>query len=54
MPYVCRTNRKVLSSLRLMHELDGIAGEGTVSDMLAKISDGYGVRFPVKIENTAR
>lgn len=53
-PYACRTNRRVLSSLRLMHELDGIAGEGTVSDILAKISDGYGVRFPVRIENSVR
>ena len=53
MPYACRTNRKVLSSLRLMHELDGIANEGTVADMLAKISDGYGVKFPVKIESSA-
>jgi len=54
MPYACRTNRRVLSSLRLMHELDGIAGEGSVSDMLAKISDGYGVKFPVRIESSAR
>ena len=54
MPYACRTNRRVLSSLRLMHELDGIAGEDAVSSMLAKISDGYGVKFPVKIEDSAR
>jgi hypothetical protein len=53
-PYACRTNRRVLSSLRLMHELDGIAGEGTVSTMLAKISDGYGVKFPVRIENSSQ
>ena len=53
-PYACRTNRRVLSSLRLMHELDGIAGEGTVSDILAKISDAYGVKFPVRIENSPR
>jgi hypothetical protein len=54
MPYACRTNRRVLSSLRLMHELDGIAGEGMVSTMLAKISDGYGVKFPVRIENSSQ
>ena len=53
-PYACRTNRRVLSSLRLMHELDVIAGEGTVSSMLTKISDGYGVKLPVKIEDPAR
>jgi hypothetical protein len=53
-PYACRTNRRVLSSLRLMHELDGIAGEGTVSTMLAKISDGYGVKFPVRMENSSQ
>jgi len=53
MPYACRTNRRVLSSLRLMHELDGLAGEGSVSEMLAKISDGYGVKFPVKIEGSS-
>ena len=54
MPYACRTNRRVLSSLRLIHELDGIAGEGMVSTMLAKISDGYGVKFPVRIENSSQ
>ena len=54
MPYASRTNRRVLSSLKLMHELDDIAGEGAVSSTLVKISGGYGVKFPVKIESSAR
>jgi len=47
-PYACRTNRKVLNSLRLMSELGDIAAEGGVFTMLSKISEGYGVEFPIK------
>ena len=48
-PYASRTNRRVLASLRLMHELDRMSKEGRISSMLKKIEDGYGVDFPVKI-----
>lgn len=48
-PYASRTNRKVLGSLRLMHEIDRMTKEGRVSSMLRKIEEGYGVNLPVKI-----
>jgi hypothetical protein len=48
-PYASRTNRKVLTSLKLMHELDRMAKEGRVSSMLKKIQEGYGVDLPVKV-----
>jgi hypothetical protein len=53
-PYACRTNRRVLNSLKLMRELGSIAGEGGVADMLSKISEGYGVDFPVKVKESTR
>jgi hypothetical protein len=53
-PYASRTNRRVLTSLKLMHEIDRMTKEGRVSSMLKKIEEGYGVDFPVKIpEETA-
>ena len=48
-PYASRTNRWVLSSLKLMHEIDRMTKEGRVSSMLRKIEEGYGVDLPVKI-----
>ena len=48
-PYASRTNRRVLASLRLMHEIDRMTKEGRVSSMLRKIEEGYGVNLPVKI-----
>ena len=48
-PYASRTNRRVLASLRLMHEIDRMGKEGRVSGMLRKIEEGYGVDFPIKI-----
>ena len=48
-PYASRTNRRVLASLRLMHEMDRMAKEGRVSSMLRKIEEGYGVDLPLKI-----
>lgn len=48
-PYASRTNRRVLASLRLMHEIDRMTKEGRVSSMLRKIEEGYGVDLPVKI-----
>ena len=48
-PYACRTNRRVLGSLKLIRELDNMAREGEVSSMLSKISEGYGVELPVKL-----
>ncbi|HXW95882.1 MAG TPA: hypothetical protein VEJ19_09275 [Nitrososphaerales archaeon] len=48
-PYASRTNRRVLSSLRLMHEIDSMIKEGRVSSMLKKIEESYGVDFPVKV-----
>jgi hypothetical protein len=47
-PYSSRTNRRVLASLRLMHELDAMVGEGRVSGLLRKIEEHYGVELPVK------
>ena len=48
-PYASRTNRKVLASLRLMHEIDQTSREGRVSSMLKKLEEGYGVDFPIKL-----
>ena len=48
-PYACRTNRRVLGSLKLIRELDSMAGEGDVSTMLTKISEVYGVELPVRL-----
>ena len=49
-PYASRTNRRVLASLRLMHEIDSMSHEGRVSSMLRKIEETYGVELPVKIQ----
>jgi hypothetical protein len=48
-PYASRTNRRVLTSLKLMHEFDRMSKEGRVASMLKKIEEGYGVDLPVKI-----
>jgi len=48
-PYASRTNRRVLASLRLMHEIDKMTKEGRVSSTLKKIEEGYGVNLPVKM-----
>lgn len=48
-PYASRTNRRVLNSLRLMHEVDRMTREGRVSSMLKKIEEGYGVDLPIKM-----
>jgi hypothetical protein len=48
-PYASRTNRRVLTSLKLMHEIDRMSKEGRVASMLKKIEEGYGVDLPVKI-----
>jgi hypothetical protein len=47
-PYSSRINRRVLTSLTLMHEIDSIAKEGRVSSLLKKIEEHYGVDLPVK------
>jgi hypothetical protein len=48
-PYASRTNRRVLTSLKLMHEIDLMSKEGRVSSILKKIEEFYGVDLPVKI-----
>ena len=48
MPYSSRVNRKVLASLRLMHEVDRMTREGRVSGILRKIEENYGVELPAK------
>ena len=48
-PYASRTNRRVLTSLKLMSDIDRITKEGRVSSMLKKIEEGYGVDLPVKL-----
>lgn len=52
-PYASRTNRRVLGSLRLMHEMGSILKEGRVSSMLKKIEESYGVTLPVKIPESS-
>ena len=53
-PYASRTNRRVLASLKLMHEIDRMTKEGRVSSMLRKIEEGYGVDFPVKVQESSQ
>jgi len=48
-PYASRTNRRVLASLKLMHEIDRMSNEGRVATMLKKIEEGFGVDLPVKV-----
>lgn len=48
-PYASRTNRRVLASLRLMHDIDRMTKEGRVSSMLKRIEERYGVDLPVKV-----
>ncbi len=48
MPYSSRINRRVLASLRLMHEIDRITKEGRVSSLLKKIEENYNVELPIK------
>jgi len=48
-PYASRTNRRVLASLKLIHEIDRMSKEGRVASMLKKIEEGYGVDLPVKV-----
>ncbi len=52
-PYASRTNRRVLTSLRLMHEIDRMTKEGRVSSMLKKIEERYGVDLPIKVPQEA-
>lgn len=47
-PYSSRINRKVLASLRLMHEVEMVTREGRVSTLLRKIEEHYGVELPLK------
>jgi len=47
-PYCSRINRRVLASLRLMHELDRMTREGRVSGLLRKIEEHYHVDLPIK------
>jgi hypothetical protein len=53
-PYASRTNRRVLATLRLMHEIDRMTKEGRVSSMLKKIEEGYGVDLPVKVQESVQ
>jgi hypothetical protein len=47
-PYSSRINKRVLASLRLMHEIDSMTREGRVSSLLKKIEEHYGVSLPMK------
>jgi len=47
-PYSSRICRRVLESLRLIHQVEGITKEGRVLSMLKKIEDRYGIEFPLK------
>ena len=45
-PHASRTNRQVLTSLRLMQEIDRISKEESVSNVLRKIEERYGLNLP--------
>ena len=50
-PYSSRINRRVLESLRLMHEVERVTKEGRVSGILRKIEEHYGVELPLDTSN---
>jgi predicted Zn-ribbon and HTH transcriptional regulator len=47
-PYGSRANRRVLSSLRLIHEINRDVGEEGVSCLLRRIETNYGVELPIR------
>jgi hypothetical protein len=47
-PYSSRICRRVLESLKLIHQVESITREGRVLSMLKKIEDKYGIEFPLK------
>jgi hypothetical protein len=47
-PYSSRICRRVLESLRLIHQVERITKEGRVLSMLKKIEERYGIEFPLK------
>ncbi len=53
-PFASRTNRQVLTSLRLMEELGRVSKEERVSSMLKKIQERYGVDLPIKMSEESK
>jgi hypothetical protein len=47
-PYSSRICRRVLESLKLIHQVERITKEGRVLSMLKKIEEKYGIDFPLK------
>ncbi len=47
-PYSSRICRRVIESLRLMHQVGRITKEGRVLSMLKKMEERYGIEFPLK------
>lgn len=47
-PYGSRICRRVIESLRLMHQVNKITKEGRVVMMLKKMEERYGIEFPLK------
>ena len=48
-PYASGTNRRVLASLRLIREVEMMTKDPSVSSMLRKIEENYGVDLPLKV-----
>jgi hypothetical protein len=46
-PYSQRINRRVITSLKLIHEIDKSLSEGRVTSLLKKIEEHYGVELPI-------
>jgi hypothetical protein len=46
-PSSSRTNKKVLTSLKLMHEIEIMMSDGRVSGALKKIEEQYGLELPL-------
>jgi DNA-binding Lrp family transcriptional regulator len=51
MPYSSKVNRRVLASLRLMHEVERMVKEGHTSTLLSRIEEHYGIEFPLKTKS---
>lgn len=52
MPLGSRVSRKVLESLRLIHQVEAVTNERGVMNLLKKIEEAYGVDFPIRKSRT--
>jgi hypothetical protein len=49
-PYSSKVNRRVLASLRLMHEIERMTKEGHTATLLKRMEEHYGIELPLKMK----